>query len=104
MPYHEFLNWKRRFNRDPFGITVDDQRHVNLCLLLKGFINTQVKTPAKIKIDELCQSKFNKAFDEIEFLLVSKEKAPWLSNNQTSQDLAAEGQHVFKTLFAKYGK
>lgn len=96
MSYREFLGWKRRYKRDPWGSAAADSRYSKMISLLQNLVNMKAKTPIKLKTSDLFVSKFVDEYNKTRKLLYTNEKAPWLEIGQTPEELALEGQAIFK--------
>lgn len=103
MSRSEFEQWIERFNRAPWGSAIDDRRHAQICLLLQGLMNMWASRAARADVDEFLVDKTKEVHAEIKNLLYSNLKAPWL-NGKTPEELAVEGQLMFKAFEDRYGR
>lgn len=99
MSRSEFLGWREKYIREPWGIVVDDRRHADLCFRLQNIVTLWAKEPSTLKIDDLFISKTKEDSVEIKRMLydivVEVQTVPWLDADKTQEEIALEGQANF---------
>jgi hypothetical protein len=95
MSRSEFLGWREKYIREPWGIVVDDRRHAELCFRLQNIVNLWAKDQKSLNVVDLFISKTKSDSVEIERMLYAIEVAPWLDVGKTKKEIALEGQANF---------
>jgi hypothetical protein len=103
MSQEEFLDWVNFYSREPFGVAVDDKRHLEVCHLLNAIaLGVGIKKPVK-DFKDYVVSTTHKDIEETKRKLYTNPHE-YFREGKDHKTLHEEGKMVQDILFNKFSK
>jgi len=103
MSRSEFEDWRQFYQREPWGVIIDDRRHIETCLLLQSVAGMWSKQKNKINVKQYKVSTTEEVIEELITQLKSNLSCPW-KDDRDQKTVALEGQALFDKISKVHGK